>query len=89
VTELDSRTYGHFYLLAKALERVGDRWALLVVSDLLLGPKRFTELIERMDGITPKTLTRRLRDLEEDGLVEVDRQAGRREVWYGLTPADK
>jgi DNA-binding HxlR family transcriptional regulator len=54
-----------------------------------LGPKRFAELIERMDGITPKTLTRRLRDLEEDGLVEVDRQSGRREVWCGLTPADK
>ena len=74
-------------MLAKALERVGDRWALLVVRDLMSGPKRFTDLMERMAGITPKTLTRRLRDLEADGLVQVDREAGRREVWYQLTPA--
>src|SRR5438477_4691379 len=74
-------------MLAKALEHVGDRWSLLVVRDLLLGPKRFTDLMERMAGITPKTLTRRLRDLEADGLVEADREAGRREVWYRLTPA--
>jgi DNA-binding HxlR family transcriptional regulator len=74
-------------MLAKALERVGDRWTLLVVRDLLLGPKRFTDLMDRMAGITPKTLTRRLRELEADGLVEADREAGRREVWYRLSPA--
>ena len=74
-------------MLAKALEHVGDRWTLLVVRDLMLGPKRFTDLMDRMAGITPKTLTRRLRDLEADGLVEADREAGRREVWYRLTPA--
>jgi DNA-binding HxlR family transcriptional regulator len=74
-------------MLAKTLEHVGDRWTLLVVRDLMLGPKRFTDLIDRMAGITPKTLTRRLRDLEADGLVEADRETGRREVWYRLTPA--
>jgi DNA-binding HxlR family transcriptional regulator len=74
-------------MLAKALERVGDRWALLVVRDLMSGPKRFTDLLDRMAGITPTTLTRRLRDLESDGIVAVDREAGRREVWYRLTPA--
>ena len=74
-------------MLAKALERVGDRWALLVVRDLMSGPKRFGDLMDRMADITPKTLTRRLRDLEADGLVEADREAGRREVWYHLTPA--
>jgi DNA-binding HxlR family transcriptional regulator len=52
-----------------------------------LGPKRFTDLMDRMAGITPKTLTRRLRDLEADGLVAADREVGRREVWYRLTPA--
>jgi DNA-binding HxlR family transcriptional regulator len=82
-----ARTYGHFCMLAKALERVGDRWTLLVVRDLLSGPKRFTDLMDRLAGITPKTLTQRLRDLEADGLVEVDRLAGRREVWYRLSPA--
>jgi len=74
-------------MLAKALDHVGDRWTLLVVRDLLLGPKRFTDLMDRMAGITPKTLTRRLRDLEADGLVAADREVGRREVWYRLTPA--
>ena len=85
VRETEPRSYGHFCMLAKALEHVGDRWSLLVVRDLLLGPRRFTDLMDRMAGITPKTLTRRLRDLEADGLVEADREAGRREVWYRLT----
>ena len=87
MSEAESRSYGHFCMLAKALDRVGDRWTLLVVRDLLSGPKRFTDLMERMAGITPKVLTRRLRGLEADGVVEADRQAGRREVWYRLTPA--
>jgi DNA-binding HxlR family transcriptional regulator len=81
------RTYGHFCMLAKALERVGDRWVLLVVRDLADGPKRFTDLQERLGGITAKTLSMRLRELEADGLVSVDRVPGRREVWYSLTPA--
>ncbi|HTW98480.1 MAG TPA: helix-turn-helix domain-containing protein [Acidimicrobiales bacterium] len=81
------RSYGHFCLLARTLERVGDRWVLLVVRDLAAGPRRFTDLQERLGGITPKTLSMRLRELEADGLVAVDRVAGRREVWYSLTEA--
>src|ERR1035438_7294019 len=69
-------------MLAKTLERLGDRWALLVVRDLLNGPKRFTDLMDRLGGITPRTLTQRLRDLESDGLVLVDREPGRREVCW-------
>jgi len=80
-------TYGHACMVARALELVGDRWSLLVIRDLLSGTKRFTDLIERLGGITPKTLTQRLRDLEEAGIVTADRQPGRREVWYRLTPA--
>ena len=82
-----TRTYDHFCVLARALERVGDRWTLLVVRDLLGGPRRFTDLMARLGGITPKTLAQRLRELTEAGIVEVDRAAGRREVWYRLTPA--
>ena len=81
------RTYGHFCLVARALERVGDRWSLLVIRDLLTGAKRFTDLMDRLGGITPKTLSQRLRELEEDGIVIADREPGRREVWYSLTPA--
>jgi DNA-binding HxlR family transcriptional regulator len=81
------RTYDHFCLVARALEQVGDRWSLLVIRDLLTGAKRFTDLMDRLGGITPKTLSQRLRELEEAGIVAVDREAGRREVWYRLTPA--
>jgi DNA-binding HxlR family transcriptional regulator len=81
------RTYDHYCLTARALERVGDRWSLLVIRDLLTGPKRFTDLMDRLGGITPKTLSQRLRELEDAGLAAADREPGRREVWYRLTPA--
>lgn len=79
------RTYAHFCLLARTLEQIGDRWTLLVVRDLLTGAKRYTDLMERLGGITPKTLSQRLRELTETGLIAADRQPGRREVWYRLT----
>jgi DNA-binding HxlR family transcriptional regulator len=80
------RTYDHFCLVARALERVGDRWSLLVIRDLLTGAKRFTDLMDRLGGITPKTLSQRLRELQDTGIVAADREPGRREVWYRLTP---
>jgi DNA-binding HxlR family transcriptional regulator len=81
------RTYDHFCLVARALERVGDRWSLLVIRDLLTGPKRFTDLMDRLGGITPKTLSQRLRELQDAEIITADREPGRREVWYRLTPA--
>jgi DNA-binding HxlR family transcriptional regulator len=81
------RTYDHFCLVARALELVGDRWSLLVIRDLLTGAKRFTDLMDRLGGITPKTLSQRLRELEDAGIAIADREPGRREVWYRLTPA--
>jgi DNA-binding HxlR family transcriptional regulator len=81
------RTYDHFCMVARALEIVGDRWGLLVIRDLITGPKRFTDLMDRLGGITPKTLSQRLSELEDAGLVAVDREPGRREVWYRLTEA--
>ena len=74
------RTYGHFCAVARALEQVGDRWSLLVIRDLLTGPKRFTDLMDRLGGITPTTLSQRLRELDDAGIVTADREAGRREV---------
>ncbi|HWU59654.1 MAG TPA: helix-turn-helix domain-containing protein, partial [Microbacteriaceae bacterium] len=59
------RTYDHFCVIARALEDVGDRWTLLVIRDLLSGAKRFTDLMDRLGSITPKTLTQRLRELED------------------------
>jgi DNA-binding HxlR family transcriptional regulator/putative sterol carrier protein len=65
-----SRGYGEFCGLARALELVGGRWALLIVRDLLTGPKRFGELQEGLPGIPTNVLTSRLRELEEAGIVE-------------------
>jgi DNA-binding HxlR family transcriptional regulator len=69
-TELVARGYGQFCGLARALDLVGGRWALLVVRDLLTGPKRFSELQEGLHGIPTNVLTSRLRELEEAGIVE-------------------
>jgi DNA-binding HxlR family transcriptional regulator len=53
----------------KLLDRIGDRWTVLLVTTLADGPKRFTELAQRIDGISQKMLTQTLRGLERDGLV--------------------
>jgi DNA-binding HxlR family transcriptional regulator len=86
-TRRTTRTYDHFCMLARTLERVGDRWTLLIVRDLQAGPRRFTDLMALRRGITPKTLSQRLRELQDAGVVDVDREPGRREAWYRLTPA--
>lgn len=74
-------------MLARTLEQVGDRWTLLVVRDLLVAPRRFSDLMALLGGISPKTLSQRLRELQEAGIVALDRQPGRREGWYRLTSA--
>lgn len=63
------RSYGQFCGLARALDRVGQRWTLLIVRELLLGPKRFTDLREGLPGVATNLLTDRLRQLQEEGLV--------------------
>jgi DNA-binding HxlR family transcriptional regulator len=55
--------------LARAAEVLGERWTLLIVRELLLGPKRFSDLRERLDGISPSVLTERLARVEELELV--------------------
>jgi DNA-binding HxlR family transcriptional regulator len=78
-------SHGHFCPAARTLETVGDRWSLLIVRDLLAGPRRFSDLRRLLTNVTPKWLTIRLRQLETRGIVTRDQQAGRREVWYDLT----
>lgn len=55
--------------LDAALERVGDRWSLLIVEALLDGPQRFNDLLERVSGIAPNILSDRLRRLEGQGVL--------------------
>jgi DNA-binding HxlR family transcriptional regulator len=64
-----SRRYGQYCGLARALEMVGERWGMLVVRDLILGPKRYTELREGLPRIPASILTARLNELEEAGVV--------------------
>jgi DNA-binding HxlR family transcriptional regulator len=63
------RTYGDRCGVARALDLVGERWALLVVRELLLGPKRFTDLRAGLPHVSPDILAQRLRELEESGIV--------------------
>ena len=63
------RTYGESCASAHALDLVGERWALLVVRELLLGPKRFTDLRAGLPHASPNVLSQRLHELEDAGVV--------------------
>ena len=80
-----TKEYGQFCPVANSLEVIGEKWSLLIVRDLLVGPQRFTDLLSSLKSITPKLLTLRLRDLEAASVVERDQVPGRRVVWYRLT----
>jgi DNA-binding HxlR family transcriptional regulator len=76
-------------MTARTLEVVGERWSLLIVRDLILGPRRFTDLMRSLGGITPTRLTGRLRGLEAAGIVAREPATSGREVWYRLTDAGR
>jgi DNA-binding HxlR family transcriptional regulator len=64
-----TRTYGDGCAIARALDVIGERWALLVVRELLLGPKRYTDLRRGLPNASPNVLSERLRELERAGVV--------------------
>lgn len=74
------KSYGQYCALAKALDHVGDRWTLLIVRELLIGPRRYSEVRAALPGIATNLLAGRLRELEGDGVVH--RSGDGR---YGLT----
>jgi DNA-binding HxlR family transcriptional regulator len=63
------RAYGQFCGLVRALEIVGERWALVIIRDLLVGPRRFTDLRHGLPRIPTNILSERLKELEEAGVV--------------------
>ncbi len=73
------RRYKLLCPIARGLDRVGDRWTLLILRDLHAGPARFSELQNGLTGIAPNLLTDRLQQLSEDGLIE------KREGQHGVT----
>jgi DNA-binding HxlR family transcriptional regulator len=63
------RTYNQHCGIAHALDLVGERWAVLVIRELVLGPRRFTDLQDGLPGIATNVLSQRLRQLEQGGIV--------------------
>ncbi|MGC2406789.1 MAG: helix-turn-helix domain-containing protein [Candidatus Cybelea sp.] len=87
---MSERGYGQFCGFARALEIVGDRWALMIVRDLLVGPKRFSDLHTGLPKIPTNVLTTRLKQLEAAGVAvrrALPRPAGG--VVYELTPGGR
>jgi len=82
------RTYAEGCIAAHALDLIGDRWALLVVRELLLGPRRFGAIRAGLPGISANVLTQRLADLEAAGLLIRETLPDPAQVQiYRLTPA--
>ncbi|WP_433872624.1 winged helix-turn-helix transcriptional regulator [Saccharopolyspora sp. CA-218241] len=70
------RDYGQFCGLAAGLNVVGERWTLLILRELMIGPARFNELIDNLPGIGPNLLADRLRTLADQGVIEQTAVAG-------------
>src|SRR6478735_2738073 len=83
----ERRSYHQYCGGARALDVVGERWTLLIVRNLLLGPRRYSDLLAELPGITTNLLAKRLRELCAAGVVERRRTSTplRAEV-YALTP---
>ena len=67
---MTKRSYHQFCGVARALDILGERWTLLIVRDLLLGPMRYVDLLQSLEGITTNLLAARLKHLEAHGVVE-------------------
>jgi DNA-binding HxlR family transcriptional regulator len=66
---MKSRSYNQHCGLAYALDKVGERWTLLIIAELLGGPRRFTDLLSGLAGISTNLLSERLKQLEQQGLL--------------------
>lgn len=83
---MTKRTYRQNCALAQAVDVVGGRWTMLLIRDLLVGPRRFKDLAESLKGIGTNLLATRLKDLEAAGIIE-RRRGGDGKPTYALTPA--
>jgi len=81
--------YGQFCPLAKATELIGEKWTLLVLRELFLGTTRFNDFQRAMSRMSPTLLAKRLRHLEECGIIIRKKLSGQRGYEYRLTGAGK
>src|SRR3954471_18089306 len=79
--------YGQFCPIAKATEILGERWTMLILRELLMGGRRFSELQRGLGDISPALLTSRLKSLEEQGLIMRRKIGGQRGHEYFPTAA--
>jgi DNA-binding HxlR family transcriptional regulator len=79
-----ARDYGQYGGVPRALELIGERWALLIVRDLLVGPRRYGELAGGLPRIPSNILAARLKELQEAGIIR--RMPRSRVIVYELTP---
>jgi DNA-binding HxlR family transcriptional regulator len=81
--------YGQFCPIAKATELIGEKWTLLVLRELLLGTTRFNDFQRAMSRMSPTLLAKRLRHLEQCGIIIRKKISGRKGYEYRLTAAGK
>lgn len=81
--------YGQFCPIAKASELLGERWTILILRELLLGTHRYSAFQRTLSRISPSLLTKRLKQLEQAGIIVRKLQPGRKSFDYFLTPAGK
>jgi DNA-binding HxlR family transcriptional regulator len=80
------RTYGDPCAAARALDLIGERWALMIVRELLFGPKRYSDLQSGLPNASPTVLSQRLRDLDENGVIRRRKLGAPTRAWvYELT----
>jgi DNA-binding HxlR family transcriptional regulator len=80
-----SRNYGQACSVARFLDQLGSRWTLLIIRDLLIGPRRFKDLLASMPSIGNNLLADRLRELSQEGIVEKVAAPGSNASTYVLT----
>ena len=81
--------YGQFCPVAKATEIIGEKWTLLILRELLLGTTRFSDFQRGLSRMSPTLLAKRLRQLEECGIIIRKKLSGQRGYEYRLTSAGK
>lgn len=67
---MSKRTYQQFCPLAYTLDVIGERWTLLIVRELMYGPRRYSDLLRGLPGIGTNLLAKRLKELEQEGVIE-------------------